>query len=70
MIARLKKSRFGQVLCRVSQNSLFGWPLKIAARAVQSEAVQPAHFLPSHRAHNTRQERLLSDFERSLKARS
>jgi len=64
MIARIKNSAFGKRLYRFSRVPYFGYPLRIMARAVQSEALQIAHLKTENRAHNAHQAAILTAFEK------
>ena len=64
MISKLKKTRLGQTIYKISRSGPLGWPVLILSRAMQAETVHLAHLKPSHRKHNARQSEILASFER------
>ena len=67
MIDRLKKTSLGKRIHRFSRLPLFGWPIRMLARFVQSEWFQPDHLKPAHIIHNRRATAALKRFEAGLK---
>lgn len=67
MIDRLKRTRLGKLIYRLSRRPVVGWPLRMLARFVQSEAFQPAHLVPANIAHNQNARAALKRFEAGLK---
>lgn len=62
MLQRLKQSRLGKVLYRLSRSS-FGSPLRLLARLVQHERLNPSHLAWRNRRHNRQQMQILARFE-------
>jgi hypothetical protein len=63
MIRRLKQSSFGKALYRLSRRSPAGWPLRILGWGLQSVDLALTHAKPVNKAHNRRQQEILSAFE-------
>jgi len=62
MIKKLKQSKFGKALYRLSRSPL-GAPLRRLARLAQHERVQLTHLSRAHRQHNQKQTDVLGRFE-------
>lgn len=62
MIRKLKQTRVGKILYRVSRTSI-GGPLRALSRLVQHGTSQLAHLSRSHHQHNQKQIDILARFE-------
>lgn len=63
MIRRIKQSSFGKSLYRLSRSGPAGWPLRLVARGVQTVDLTLTHAKPANKAHNRKQQEILSAFE-------
>lgn len=66
MIRKLKKTRLGKTLYRLSRKP-GGAPLRKVAKVAQSEAFQTEHLSVEHQRHNRDQLRILAKFEKETR---
>jgi hypothetical protein len=67
MIAKLKATRFGKGLYRASKQNFWGAPIRLVARALQTETLHPSHLYPANLRHNAAQVRMLKQFEQGTR---
>jgi len=63
MLTRLKKTRFGGFLYRLSRNRVVGAPLRLAAWSAQQDWSNPAYWGLANRRHNRDQAAILARFQ-------
>jgi len=63
MLTRLKKTRFGGFLTRLSRNRVVGAPLRLLAWSLRQDWSDPAYWGLANRRHNREQARILARFQ-------